>query len=124
MPELRTDDEIRRAARNLRYLGPNGWTLPIRLTFSQWAVYAGFTLPAGFGALLLLGPSWIGMGAAVGIGVGFAVTRHMDHDRPARSVLRTALTDWRSNPAPDPTKPAQPIRFTTRHLTDEGGDDQ
>ncbi len=117
----RTTDEIRRT--QIRYLGPRSLTLPFHLTFVQWGIYIGFALPLGLAGLVLLGPSWFGMGAGTGIGIAFFVARAVSPDRPARTVIRTALTDWRATRPLASDTPQLPHRFTTDHLTRKDGDD-
>jgi len=92
---LRTDDDIYRA--RLVYLGPPGYTLPVHLPYAQYglfvllvpvfmAVHYLFTLQVD------LFPAWEIALAMVSTSYIF---RHVDPDRPARMVIRTALTDWR-----------------------------
>lgn len=103
---LRTDDDIYRA--RLVYLGPPGYTLPIQLPYAQyglfvllvptfmamrWALTALFT---GHGVIDPF-PAWE---IALSIVATSYVFRHVDPDRPARMVIRTALTDWRRTREP------------------------
>jgi hypothetical protein len=97
---LRTDDDIYRA--RLVYLGPPGYTLPFHLPYAQYGLFVllvpvfmlvhyMFTLhfdvfPAWEIALSMVATSYI--------------FRHVDPDRPARMVIRTALTDWRGTHEP------------------------
>lgn len=97
---LRTDDDIYRA--RLVYLGPPGYTLPFHLPYAQYGLFVVlvplfmlvhymFTLhvdvfPAWEIALAMVATSYI--------------FRHVDPDRPARMVIRTALTDWRTTREP------------------------
>jgi hypothetical protein len=103
---LRTDDDSYRA--RLVYLGPPGYTLPIQLPYAQyglfvllvptfmairWALTALFT---GHGVVDPF-PAWE---IALSIVATSYVFRHVDPDRPARMVIRTALTDWRRTREP------------------------
>ncbi len=92
---LRTDDDIYRA--RLVYLGPPGYTLPFQLPYAQYGLFLllvplfvfihwTFTLHVD------LFPAWEIALAMVSTSYIF---RHVDPDRPARKVIRTALTDWR-----------------------------
>src|SRR4029078_5482128 len=92
---LGTDDDIYRA--RLVYLGPPGYTLPIQLPYAQYGLllllmllfmflhclitFTVYAFPASEIALAMVTTSYI--------------WRHVDPDRPARTVIRTALTDWR-----------------------------
>jgi ABC-type phosphate/phosphonate transport system permease subunit len=117
MDELRTDDAIRRT--RLKFLGPKEWTLPVHLTFTQWAIYTAFVIPCSIVALAISSYA-IGLGAMVGIVAGWAVNRQISPDRPARAVIRTITTDWRGT-RPPTDKAVEPQRFTTRHLTEKEG---
>jgi hypothetical protein len=96
---LRTDDDIYRA--RLVYLGPPGYTLPVHLPYAQYGLFVllvplyvlihwlftfEFDFPAWEIALAMVTTSYI--------------FRHVDPDRPARVVIRTALTDWRRTREP------------------------
>ena len=93
---LRTDDDIYRA--RLVYLGPPGYTLPIQLSYAQYGVF--IVLVPVFMAIhwmftlkVDLFPAWE---IALAIVATSFIFRHVDPDRPARKVIHTALTDWRS----------------------------
>lgn len=105
---LRTDDDIYRA--RLVYLGPPGYTLPIQLPYAQYGVFIllvpllmalhaliNLTIYASVHAPDFLFPAWEIALAMVGTSLIF---RFVDPDRPARMVVRTALTDWRRNREP------------------------
>ncbi|MBN1170768.1 MAG: hypothetical protein JXA67_01215 [Micromonosporaceae bacterium] len=103
---LRTDDDIYRA--RLVYLGPPGYTLPIQLSYAHYGVFALlvplFILMHGLINLALsarfrpdLFPAWEISLAMVATSLIF---RYVDPDRPARMVVRTALTDWRRTREP------------------------
>ena len=94
---LRTDDDIYRA--RLVYLGPPGYTLPIQLPYAQ------------YGLFLLLVPLYMFIHYLFTFSVDVVpvweislamvttsfIWRYVDPDRPARMVIRTALTDWRGS---------------------------
>jgi hypothetical protein len=96
---LRTDDDIYRA--RLVYLGPPGYTLPVHLPYAQYGLFVLlvplyilihwlFTFEFGF-------PAWE---IALAMVTTSYIFRHVDPDRPARVVIRTALTDWRRTREP------------------------
>jgi len=97
---LRTDDDIYRA--RLVYLGPPGYTLPVQLSYAQYGVFI-VLVPVFMGIHYLftfsvdLVPAWE---IALSIVATSYIFRHVDPDRPARMVLRTAVTDWRSTREP------------------------
>lgn len=117
MAERRTDDEILRT--KLPFLGPKGFTLPFRWTFTQWGIGAAIVLPLSFIALLI-NPYLLGMAIAVGGFAAFLVCRQISADRPARAVIWSIATGWRVPRAPRDDQPGKPLRFSTSHLT--GGD--
>jgi hypothetical protein len=92
---LRTDDDIYRA--RLVYLGPPGYTLPIQLPYAQYGLFV-VLVPLYMGLHFLLTrtvdafPAWE---IALAMVTTSYIFRHVDPDRPARLVIRTALTDWR-----------------------------
>jgi hypothetical protein len=93
---LRTDDDIYRA--RLVYLGPPGYTLPIQLPYAQYGVFIVLVPVFMFIHYLFtlhvdLFPAWE---IALSIVATSFIFRHVDPDRPARMVVRTALTDWRT----------------------------
>ncbi len=93
---LRTDDDIYRA--RLVYLGPPGYTLPIQLPYAQYGLFV--LLVPLFMAIHYLFSFHVDLFPAWEIALAMVATsyifRHVDPDRPARTVIRTALTDWRS----------------------------
>jgi hypothetical protein len=97
---LRTDDDIYRA--RLVYLGPPGYTLPIHLPYAQYGLFL-LLVPLFmfihwlFTLRVELFPAWEISLAMVATSYIF---RHVDPDRPARMVIRTALTDWRRTREP------------------------
>src|SRR5215510_10712511 len=97
---LRTDDDIYRA--RLVYLGPPGYTLPVQLPYAQYGLFV-LLVPLYMGLHFLLTqtvdafPAWEIALAMVSTSYIF---RHVDPDRPARLVIRTALTDWRGSREP------------------------
>lgn len=97
---LRTDDDIYRA--RLLYLGPPGYTLPFHLPYAQYGLFAVLVPAFMFVRYLLtrqaeLFPAWE---IALAMVTTSYVFRHVDPDRPARKVIRTALTDWRRTREP------------------------
>jgi hypothetical protein len=92
---LRTDDDIYRA--RLVYLGPPGYTLPIQLPYAQYGLFVAL-VPLFMGIHYLITfqfdpvPAWE---IALAMVTTSFIWRYVDPDRPARTVIRTALTDWR-----------------------------
>jgi hypothetical protein len=97
---LRTDDDIYRA--RLVYLGPPGYTLPVQLSYAQYGVFV--LLVPVFMAIHYLFTLHIDIVPAWEIALSIVCTsfifRHVDPDRPARMVIRTAMTDWRATREP------------------------
>ena len=97
---LRTDDDIYRA--RLVYLGPPGYTLPMHLPYAQYGMFV--LLVPLFVFLHYLTTFKIDAFPAWEIALAMVTTsyvfRHVDPDRPARMVIRTALTDWRRTREP------------------------
>ena len=97
---LRTDDDIYRA--RLVYLGPPGYTLPVQLPYAQYGVFA--LLVPLFVFIHWLFTFSIDVFPAYEIALAMVATslifRYVDPDRPARMVVRTALTDWRHTREP------------------------
>jgi hypothetical protein len=97
---LRTDDDIYRA--RLVYLGPPGYTLPIQLSYAQYGLFM-LLVPLYmfihylFSFQVELFPAWE---IALAIVSTSLVFRYVDPDRPARMVIRTAVTDWRRTREP------------------------
>ncbi len=118
---LRTDDDIYRA--RLVYLGPPGYTLPIQLPYAQYGVFI-LLVPLLMAAHAMINlaiysdvhsadfvfPAWEIALAMVGTSLVF---RYVDPDRPARMVVRTALTDWRHTREPR-TEQREPRLIATR----------
>lgn len=92
---LRTDDDIYRA--RLVYLGPPGYTLPIQLPYAQYGLF--LLLVPLFMFIHFLFTQTVDYFPAWEMSLAMVATsyiwRHVDPDRPARMVIRTALTDWR-----------------------------
>lgn len=92
---LRTDDDIYRA--RLVYLGPPGYTLPVQLPYAQYGLFL-LLVPVFmfihylFTLQIEVIPAWE---IALAMVTTSFIWRHVDPDRPARTVIRTALTDWR-----------------------------
>src|SRR5215217_3759383 len=97
---LRTDDDIYRA--RLVYLGPPGYTLPVQLSYAQYGLFM-LLVPLYmfihwlFTFQVELFPAWE---IALAIVATSLIFRYVDPDRPARMVIRTALTDWRHTREP------------------------
>lgn len=112
--KVRDDDDIFRA--RLLYLGPPGHTFPIHLPYAQWGV--GALLTAVFSIVLVaLTGDWLWIGAALGaaIAVTTYIWRFVDPDRPARTVVRTALLDAKSiQPPTDDRLPRLVANVTIR----------
>ena len=97
---LRTDDDIYRA--RLVYLGPPGYTLPVQLSYAQYGVFLLLVplfmlIHYAFTLHVDIFPAWE---IALAIVTTSFIFRHVDPDRPARMVIRTALTDWRRTHEP------------------------
>jgi hypothetical protein len=112
---LRTDDDIYRA--RLVYLGPPGYTLPIQLPYAQYGLFIGLVALFMFVHYLIsfhvdLFPAWEIALAMVSTSY---IWKHVDPDRPARMVIRTALTDWRAAAAASPAEQRTP-RLAGRHI--------
>jgi hypothetical protein len=110
---LRTDDDIYRA--RLVYLGPPGYTLPIQLPYAQYGLFILLVPLYMFIHYLFtfkvdLFPAWE---IALAIVSTSLVFRYVDPDRPARMVIRTALTDWRRTREPSAEK-REPRLVATR----------
>lgn len=94
---LRTDDDIYRA--RLLYLGPPGYTLPVHLPYAQYGLFI-VLVPCYmfihwlFTMRVEVFPAWE---IALAMVTTSFVFRYVDPDRPARMVIRTALTDWRTS---------------------------
>lgn len=94
---LRTDDDIYRA--RLVYLGPPGYTLPFQLPYAQYGLFL-VLVPLYMGIHYLITftfdpvPAWE---IALAMVTTSFIWRYVDPDRPARMVIRTALTDWRGS---------------------------
>ncbi len=120
---LRTDDDIYRA--RLVYLGPPGYTLPIQLSYAHYGLFVVLVPLFMFVHYLFtrqvdLFPAWEIALAMVGTSLVF---RYVDPDRPARMVIRTALTDWRHTREPrheqrEPRLTGVRVRFREDLLSD------
>ena len=113
---LRTADDIYRA--RLVYLGPPGYTLPVHLPYAQYGLFM-LLVPLYmfihwlFTLQVELFPAWE---ISLAIVTTSFIFRYVDPDRPARMVIRTALTDWRRTREPateqrDPRLVASRIRI-------------
>jgi len=117
---LRTDDDIYRA--RLVYLGPPGYTLPVQLPYAQYGLFV-LLVPLFMGIRWLITggdidpfPTWE---IALAIVTTSYVFRHVDPDRPARMVIRTALTDWRRTR--EPATERRDPRLVARRVVVRGG---
>ncbi len=112
---LRTDDDIYRA--RLVYLGPPGYTLPVQLSYAQYGLF--ILLVPVFMFIHYLFTLSVDVIPAWEIALAMVTTsfiwRYVDPDRPARMVIRTALTDWRGKrPVSDHDERAP--RLVGRHI--------
>jgi len=111
---LRTDDDIYRA--RLVYLGPPGYTLPIQLPYAQYGVFA--LLVPLFMFIRYLITLHVDYFPAYEIALAIVATslifRYVDPDRPARMVVRTALTDWRHTR--EPSTELRDARIVATHV--------
>src|SRR5262245_16612175 len=113
---LRTDDDIYRA--RLVYLGPPGYTLPVQLPYAQYGLFL-LLIPFYMGMHYLVTmeidpvPAWE---LALAMVTTSFVWRHVDPDRPARMVIRTALTDWRGAGRAASADELRMPRLVTRHV--------
>jgi hypothetical protein len=111
---LRTDDDIYRA--RLVYLGPPGYTLPVQLPYAQYGVFV-LLVPLFMTIHYLLTFDPPSLFPAYEIALAMVATslifRYVDPDRPARMVIRTALTDWRHTREPS-TEVREPRFVATR----------
>src|SRR5262245_707227 len=114
---LRTDDDIYRA--RLVYLGPPGYTLPVQLPYAQYGLFI-VLVPLFMGLHYLITqeidpvPAWE---IALAMVTTSYIWRHVDPDRPARTVIRTALTDWRRASNAALAQEARLPRLTARRVT-------
>jgi hypothetical protein len=116
---LRTDDDIYRA--RLVYLGPPGYTLPIQLPYAQYGLFA--LLVPIFMFVHWLFTFSVDVFPAYEIALAMVTTslvfRYVDPDRPARMVLRTALTDWRHIREPSTEQREARLVATKVHIREE-----
>jgi hypothetical protein len=113
--KLRTDDDIYRA--RLVYLGPPGYTLPIELPYAQYGLFGVLVILFTAIAVTVTG-TWMSSGLSIAIALFMTayIWRYVDQDRPARMVIKVALTDWRAvKPRTSrlPRLSASHIRFST-----------
>jgi len=102
------DDMLHRVDRH--YLGPTGFTLPVRLRYGAVGLGAVITaavfvvaraivhVPLGFQSLVLI--------VGIGVVITARVTKYVNADRPLRSVITAA---WNDLTAPRPPKPGQTV---------------
>ena len=116
---LRTDDDIYRA--RLVYLGPPGYTLPVHLPYAQYGLFMLLVPLYMFLSWLVtqqvdLFPAWP---IALAMVTTSFIFRHVDPDRPARAVIRTALTDWRRTREPAVEQREPSLRATRIRVRQE-----
>jgi hypothetical protein len=107
------DDPIYRA--RMVYLGPPGWTLPFQLPYAQYGV--GFLITVVLSIVFVVptgDPTWIGAALGAAILLTHYLWRFVDPDRPARTVVRTAILDRKNvqPPADGERLPALRARIT------------
>ncbi|MEU5871845.1 hypothetical protein AB0A73_09830 [Glycomyces sp. NPDC047369] len=111
---LRTDDDIYRA--RLLYLGPPGYTLPVHLPYGQYGAFAALLALFMFVRWAFTGD--VDLFPAIEISLALVTTslifRYVDADRPATTVLRTLLTDWKHTR--DSGHEVRVPAFTTRSI--------
>jgi hypothetical protein len=112
---LRTDDDIYRA--RLVYLGPPGYTLPVQLSYAQYGLFILLVpfymfIHYLFTFQVEVVPAWE---IALAMVTTSFIWRHVDPDRPARTVIRTALTDWRGTRTVSGVEERSP-RYLARHV--------
>jgi hypothetical protein len=112
---LRTDDDIYRA--RLVYLGPPGYTLPVHLSYAQYGLFIVLVplfmfIHYLFTFTVEIFPAWE---IALAMVTTSFIWRYVDPDRPARMVIRTALTDWRGAHAVSAVEERSP-RLVARHV--------
>jgi hypothetical protein len=115
--KLRTDDDIYRA--RLVYLGPPGYTLPVQLPYAQYGMFLLLVPVYMFLHFLISGefdpiPAWE---IALAMVTTSLIWRYVDPDRPARQVIRTALTDWRGSGRSALVREERIPRLAARHVT-------
>lgn len=123
--DLRTDDDIYRA--RLVYLGPPGYTVPFQLPYAQYGLFAVLAAALITVGVLLTG-SWMSSGVAIAVAMFLTsyIWRFVDPDRPARTVIKVALTDWRRIRPPAETLPRLSASHITvrEQITETTGDDR
>lgn len=92
---LRSDDDIYRA--RLLFLGPRGFTLPFHLPYVAYPLFVAVLFLVIGARFLITGTADIfpAIEIALSIVITSLVLRQVSPDRPVRTVLRTAATDWR-----------------------------
>lgn len=111
---LRDDNDIYRA--KLLWLGPPGYTLPVHLPYAQWGVGALLSAVISLVLILLTGDfTYIGLGLSLGIFATYLLWKHVDPDRPARTVVRAAVLDAQAVLPPEGDE--QLPRLTASHIT-------
>ncbi|PBC45328.1 hypothetical protein [Rhodococcus sp. ACPA1] len=102
------DDLLHRVDQH--YLGPTGFTLPVRIRYAALGLGAAFMVtvfvlaravvhvPLGFKSLVVM--------VVITVVLTARVTKFVNADRPVRSVIRAA---WNDLNAPRPPKPDQTV---------------
>ena len=102
------DDLLHRVDQH--YLGPTGFTLPVRIRYAALGLGAAFMVtvfviargivhvPLGFKSLVVM--------VVITVVLTARVTKFVNADRPVRSVIRAA---WNDLNAPRPPKPGQTV---------------
>ncbi|MFF2110612.1 hypothetical protein [Rhodococcus koreensis] len=102
------DDLLHRVDQH--YLGPTGFTLPVRIRYAALGLGAAFMatifviargivhVPLGFKSLVVM--------VVITVVLTARVTKFVNADRPVRSVVRAA---WNDLNAPRPPKPGQTV---------------
>lgn len=114
------DDMLHRVDRH--YLGPTGFTLPVRVRFAALGLGATFLLtvfviargivhvPLGYKSVVLM--------ILITVALTRQVTKYVNADRPVRSVIRSA---WNDLNAPRPPKPGQTVVLRVPALSRAAG---
>jgi hypothetical protein len=102
------DDLLHRVDQH--YLGPTGFTLPVRIRYAALGLGSAFLVtvfviaravvhvPLGFKSLVVM--------IVITVALTARVTKFVNADRPVRSVIRAA---WNDLIAPRPPKPGQTV---------------
>ncbi|WP_052056718.1 hypothetical protein [Rhodococcoides fascians] len=109
------DDMLHRVDRT--YLGPTGFTFPVRLRYAAiglggsilvtvFVIARGIVhVPLGFKSLVVI--------LALTVVATARITKYVNADRPVRSIFRAA---WNDLVAPRPPKPGQTVVLRVSHI--------